>query len=157
LPNTIEKSDQFVYHTVAMRPVMDVDSLAKRFSLYGYNFVPLVKEELDLICDLDILFLRPQRPGGIVWAGDIDNRLKTLLDAMRLPERGEDYSARTPASDQQPFFCLLEDDQLITRVAVETDQLLEPAEGSQDNADARLIIMARLRPHEVTPFNLHFG
>ena len=114
-------------------------------------------EELDLICDLDILFLRPDRPGSVVWAGDIDNRLKTLLDAMRIPEVGEDYASREPSDDEVPFFCLLEDDKLITKVAVETDRLLEPIGNSVDAADARLVITVRLRPYEITPYNMHFG
>jgi hypothetical protein len=66
--------------------IENMQSLAAKYSLYGFNFVPLVTQELGLICALDILFLRPDKPGGVVWAGDIDNRLKTLLDSLRLPE-----------------------------------------------------------------------
>ena len=56
-------------------PVYDVQSLAAKHSLYGFNFVPLVTSHLNLICGLDILFLRPDKPGGLIWAGDIDNEL----------------------------------------------------------------------------------
>ncbi|MER8529584.1 hypothetical protein [Mesorhizobium sp. M1272] len=136
-------------------PLTDIESLAKRHAHYGFNFVPLVTAELDLICGLDILFLRPDRPGGVIWAGDIDNRIKTLLDAMRIPEAGEGYSARQPDSDEQPFFCLLEDDKLISKISVETDRLLQPI--NNEAADARLVITVRIRPYELHGDNMHYG
>src|ERR1700730_6938816 len=64
------------------RPITDKGPLAERHAQFGFNFVPLVTQELDLICGLEILFLRPDKPGQAIWAGDIDNRLKTLLDAL---------------------------------------------------------------------------
>ena len=52
----------------------------------GFRFVPLVNQSLNLIAELEIMFLRPQEPGAILrHAGDIDNRIKTLLDALRMP------------------------------------------------------------------------
>src|SRR5215207_1468266 len=68
----------------------DVESIAKRHSHYGFNFVPLVTKELDLICLLDILLLRPRVTIDSAWTGDVDNRLKTLIDALR---------SRSPMSD----------------------------------------------------------
>src|SRR4051794_23719037 len=100
-------------------PLTKAVELAGRHALYGFNFVPLVTQELDLICGLDILFLRPDKPGSVVWAGDMNNRLKTLLDALRIPEAAENYSQRSPGADELPFFCLLEDDKLITKVVVD--------------------------------------
>ncbi|AEH88399.1 hypothetical protein [Mesorhizobium opportunistum] len=131
--------------------------LSARHSHYGFGFVPLVTAELDLTCSLDILFLRPDRPGDVVWGGDIDNRLKTFLDALRIPEAGENYAGRIPQDDEKPFFCLLEDDKLITRVAVDTDRLLEPINGQFNANDARLIVTVRIRPYEFMPENMHFG
>lgn len=136
-------------------PLTDIESLAERHAHYGFNFVPLVTKELDLICGLDILFLRPDKPGSVVWAGDIDNRIKTLLDAMRIPEPGENYSARQPEPDEQPFFCLLEDDSLISKISVETDRLLEPI--NNEATDARLVITVRIRPYELHGDNMHYG
>jgi hypothetical protein len=140
-------------------PVIDPDKLAARHAMYGFNFVPLVTQELDLVCAIDILFLRPDRPGSVVWAGDIDNRLKTLLDAFRLPEAAEGYSQRKPGKGEMPLYCLLEDDKLISKVAVETDRLLQPLTGknSIDAHDARLVITVSLRPYELHLWNIHFG
>ena len=142
----LEGSQQHDYHP---------DSLAKKFALYGFNFVPLVTQDLNLICGLEILFLRPGNPGSLLKSGDIDNRLKTLFDAMRPPEAQENYSARIPAQDEQPFYCLLEDDNLITKVSVETDQLLQ-VESTDDN-EARLVITVRLRPYELHLGNMQFS
>jgi hypothetical protein len=140
-------------------PAQTIDDLAKKYAMYGFNFVPLVTQELDLMCSLDILFLRSGRPGSVVWPGDIDNRLKTLLDALRIPEAGENYSSRCAGEDEKPLFCLLEDDKLITRVAVETDDLLEPLDGKLqiDPADSRLIITVKIKPYHFSPFNSYFG
>jgi hypothetical protein len=138
-------------------PVYDIPTLAGRHSLYGFNFVPLVTSDLNLICGLDILFLRPDRPGGLIWAGDIDNRLKTLFDSLRIPEANERYSDRTPGPDEKPFFCLLEDDKLITKISVETDQLLQFVTPTEEMSEVRLVITVRLRPYEPTLGTIQFG
>jgi hypothetical protein len=117
-----------------------------------------VTEDLDLLCALDILFLRPDRPGDLIWGGDIDNRLKTLFDAMRIPVANEDYVNRTPASDEQPMFCLLEDDKLITKIAVETDQLLQLPLGKEDDShQVRLVIRVTVRPYDMHVGNMQFS
>src|SRR5579862_2503966 len=54
------------------------------------EYQPLVRKSLDLNCELQILFLRQQDPGELVsQGGDIDNRVKTLLDALRVPSKAE--------------------------------------------------------------------
>jgi hypothetical protein len=133
------------------------NDLAAYHAMYGFNFVPLVTKQLDLVCSLDILFLRPDRPGDLVWGGDIDNRLKTFLDALRIPEAGEGYVNRTPQADEKPMYCLLEDDKLITRVSVETDRLLEPVNGAYSAENARLVVTVRIRPYELHTSNMHLG
>ncbi len=145
----------YVKTTLPQFPNKDV--LAKRFSLFGFNFVPLVTQDLHLFCGLEILFLRPDPPGEVLKSGDIDNRLKTLFDALRMPEQNENYSQRTALSDETPFYCLLEDDKLITKISVETDQLLERVAPQPDMNDARLVITVRLRPYELHFGNLPFG
>lgn len=128
------------------RPANTIGELAQKHAHYGFNFVPLVTEELDLLCGLEVLLLRPDRPGSVVLAGDIDNRLKTLLDALRIPEANEDYVKRVPGTDESPFFCLLEDDKLLTKVSVETDRLLEPLGEKPEASDVRIIITVNVRP-----------
>jgi hypothetical protein len=129
-------------------------ALAQRHSLYGHQFVPLVSNDLLLRCELEILFLRPDLPDRTSWGGDIDNRMKTLLDALRIPEAGEDYGLRKLDDDKRPMFCLLEDDKLISRLSVETDQLLDV--GAVDKPDIALVITVRIRPYHVIFRNLNF-
>ncbi len=121
--------------------------LAAQYQRCGYEFVPLVAEELSLLCSVSILFLRPDPPGSLIKSGDIDNRLKTLFDAFRIPNnQGELGGYDTPGSDERPFFCLLEDDRLITKLAVETDILLAPAHDPPDRNECRLVITVTTRP-----------
>ncbi len=135
-----------------------VEHLAHQYERMGYNFVPLVTEELRLICGLDILFIRNSVPGEIVnSAGDLDNRIKTLLDALRMPTNQMELGGYTPNDDETPFFCLLSDDKLITHLSIETDMLLQPTSPKADQNDVRLVIAVRLRPFDVGWDNISFG
>jgi hypothetical protein len=129
----------------------NIRELSKKHSLYGFNFVPLVTHSLDLFCSLDILMLRRDKPDNVSWGGDIDNRLKTLMDALSIPTANERYVDRVPESDERPLFTLLEDDKLITKVSVETDQL-ELISDPPNASDVRIMIAVGLRP-----FNVHIG
>lgn len=58
----------------------------------------------------------------------MDNRLKTLFDALRKPSDQEAQQAKiTGLPNGEPIHCLLQDDSLVTKVSVETDRLLRPA------------------------------
>lgn len=95
----------------------------------AFTFAPLVSSKVGLVAELDVLFLRRQRPGELLrHGGDIDNRLKTLLDSLRVPQakQTEIPASDSPGADEQPFYCLLEDDALVTRLTITTDQFLEP-------------------------------
>jgi len=124
-----------------------VPKLAQRFSRFGYNFVPLVIRDMDLLCSVDILFLRSDPPGSVLSAGDIDNRLKTLFDGLIVPRELSQVGEYTaPTEDEDPFYCLLEDDSLITKVSVETDTLLAPVSHPANPADARVVVTVRIKP-----------
>jgi hypothetical protein len=133
------------------------EQLAAKYPLNAYNFVPLVTEELSLVCGIEILFLRPDYPGAVISSGDIDNRLKTLFDALRIPQVGQLKVDEVPSENERPFYVLLEDDKLITRLSVETDTLLEPIGDQPNKNDARLIITVKLRPAHLSWENVAFG
>src|ERR1700747_3171775 len=85
-------------------------------------YIPLVRKSLDLNCSLEILFLRQEDPGSLILqGGDVDNRIKTLFDALRMPD--EDVEIKYPQA-QNPTYCLLESDTLISAFDVSTDRLL---------------------------------
>lgn len=57
-----------------------------------------------------------------------------------------------------PSFDLLQEDNLVSHFAVETDTLLdEPTENDADQRKARVIITVRIQPYEPTYFNLAFS
>jgi hypothetical protein len=134
-----------------------VDTLSKRFRRCGYDFVPLVTRSISLYCELDILFLRPDQP-GVVKSGDIDNRLKTLFDALRIPRDASELGGYdTPSENERPFFCLLEDDSAITKISVETDMLLNTSNDLSQTNDAHLVITVHLHPISLDINNMAFG
>jgi hypothetical protein len=144
--------------------------LAEKFGCEDYRFVPLVTEELEIICALEILILRPDKPGSLIQSGDIDGRLKTIFDALRKPSNKEELAGNTPEPDEKPFYCLLEDDKLITHISIRTDVLLEPVCAKKDVAsqigpypkrqishdDVRLLLSVTLRPTKLGWGNLDF-
>jgi len=100
----------------------------------GITFIPAVYAGLCLIARLDILFLRPEDPGKVVTqGGDLDNRIKTLFDGLRVPKHDE--LPKNIATSTDPVWCLLEDDALVTEFSVRTDRLL-----AAENDDVLLII-----------------
>ncbi len=135
-----------------------VDGLAWRFELGDYNFVPLITDNLDVLCNIDVLYLSNYPPGSVFKSGDIDNRLKTLFDALTMPKdklQLGDYVS--PEEEEKPFFCLLEDDSLITKASVETDTLLSPVSTLPDSNDARVIITVETKLAHVKFDNIAFA
>ena len=153
------QSDGFV---TAMQKDYDLhhnlDNLTNRFERFGYRFIPSTTRTLGVMCGLDILFLRNDPPGAIVTGGDIDNRLKTLIDGLQMPrDKSQLGEYLQPGDGEDPFFCLLEDDSLITRLSVETDTLLQPLDDEPNVNDARVVITVTLKPYAMTADNYGFG
>jgi hypothetical protein len=118
----------------------------------GHNCIPLVRRSLFLTCSLNILFLRKEGPGALVASGgDLDNRIKTLFDGLRMPTFDE---GRAEKADLDPLFCLLEDDALITDVVIRTDRLLSRPGSS--SSEVRLIIDVDVYPTHVRTDNSGF-
>lgn len=138
------------------------DNPVKSIERYGYSWLPIVQRNNGLVCELDILMLREGSPGGALH--DIDNRLKTVFDALRMANGPQELGAGTPhgeqvaGPDEMPFCVLVEDDRLITKVSVATDMLLEPVPDVEDQNDAvRLVIGVTVRPYHVHLDNLAFS
>jgi hypothetical protein len=133
--------------------------LGKNWERVGYNFIPLVTEEMVLRCSLDILLLRPGDKKHIYHQGDIDGQLKTLFDALRIPTNAGDLGEKNaPIDDENPFFCLLEDDRLITEVHVKTDELLLlPGHKEIKANEAFAVIDVQLNHKNARTFDNYFG
>jgi hypothetical protein len=156
-----EETKDFIAVHASPPPMPVSEALATFYHRGNYRFVPLAREAEALIAGVEILFLRPDVPGSVIRSGDIDNRLKTLFDALRMPAGAHEMGGYdSPDVGEMPFFVLLEDDKLLSHVSVETDTLLQPtptANGQFLANDARLIITVNLRPYHVRLRNLHFA
>jgi len=123
----------------------------------GFNFLPLVRKSLELTCELKIVFLRRGEPGSLVLpGGDIDNRMKTFFDGLKIPAAltGRLSDAEAASGDSNPFLCLVEEDALITGFSIETDRLLTPAQKHPDNV--RLVVEATIRVMRINQHNVGF-
>jgi hypothetical protein len=127
----------------------------------GFKWLPIVNKNNGLICKLDILMLRAGPPGEVIH--DVDNRLKTLFDALRMPDgkelgAGTDQGKVNPGPDEVPFYVLLQDDREITHVSVTTYTLLEPvAEVERGELAVRLVVGVTVRPYMPYRENLGYG
>jgi hypothetical protein len=133
------------------------DNLANHFSkVSGYRFCPLITKGLGVHCDLDIVFLRTEPPGQIINSGDIDNRLKTIFDALRMPATVAELGGHSPDPGEDPFYCLLEDDNLVSNLSIQTATLLQPTGDDYDPNDSRLLISVTMQPHTLGIGNMSF-
>ncbi len=115
------------------------------------RFAPLVTTALDLYAELNVLMLRHQPRGDLITdGGDIDNRLKTLLDGLRIPRNPSEMPSGE--SPDGLFYCLLEDDSLVTKVSVETDQFLS----LETSEDVLAIVHVTVKKTRVTYANIGF-
>jgi hypothetical protein len=136
-----------------------LDSIAQNYTRCGFRFVPLVTEGHALCCELDILFLRRDAPGKIIHSGgDIDNRIKVLFDALRMPDNCAELGTSKPSPDEDPMFVLLQSDALITKVSVTTDRLLTALGDDEHHNDVQLVIAVKVKVVKVSPHlsNLQF-
>ena len=119
-----ERMNQFISYIT--KDPSDNDELSLLYNVGDRDYACLVSDRLKVYAELDILFLRPSEPGQIITKGDIDNRLKTLLDALQRPQNENE----SPKNDQlirtpNPCHCVLSEDSLISRISVTTDTLLD--------------------------------
>ena len=125
------------------------DRHADKYDRCGYRFLPLIGEgfggSADTVCSIDILFLRRDEPGGLVQdgGGDIDNRIKTLFDAFRMPQDCDELRGFSVQPDENPFYCLMKDDSLIAEVKVTTDRLLTPLLDGEHVNDVQLVVRVK--------------
>lgn len=125
--------------------------------LPNYTFVPLVTVNHQLECALNIRLLRRTDVGDNQF--DIDNLTKPLWDALKKPNNQEQLGgALEPLSDETPFFVLLEDDSLITKLTSVSDEILEPPKGVEqfDRNHVRVWIEVLIRPQMPAPYNVIF-
>jgi hypothetical protein len=117
----------------------------------NFSFIGLVSSRIHLLAELDVIFFRQQPPGELLrYGGDIDNRVKTLLDALRVPVAQEIPAGDSPRPGEAPFHCLLEDDALVAKLSVDTERWLEDVPENH----VMLVIHVNTRPTRGTWGNI---
>ncbi len=131
-------------------PERFLDNLAKNYEKGGIGFIPIATELNGLVLSLDILLLRPEGPGQILdSAGDIDNRMKVLIDALRVPRDLTEMKRKEGDDpDPNPMYCLMTDDKLITALKVKTDRLLI----TEGNTEQEACVVIRIETAQIDPF-----
>ena len=132
------------------RPIGDVPAAwLYHHPVRDIQFVPLITHVREARCRLAVRLFRRQPPGEIIArGGDLDNRLKTLFDALRMPHNADELPEGVPLGPS-PFLCLLDDDALITKVSIETFGLLTPPRPGEDADYVELDVGVEVVP--VTP------
>jgi hypothetical protein len=116
-----------------------------RQKVNGNDFVWLVTKRLDMYAQLDIQVLIHSKDRTF---RDIDNKLKTVCDALRKPRGSELANGYQPKKGESSFFCLLEDDEAVYQIAVDTDFLLCKHKDSKfklENDESMWIINVKLK------------
>lgn len=138
---------------VAVPPEGLILDLCEPIEKHGAWFRPLVRESYALHCGLSIRFLRKERPGKVYQGGDLDGRIKTLVDALTMPRHREQV-LETDTSEQNPRFCLLEDDSMVSGFEVESERLLGDQNSPKDWV--KLTIEVDVRVRQATVYNQSF-
>jgi hypothetical protein len=149
-PSPIDAPPFIAQHRSPDHGIID---LCEAIEKHGAWFRPLVRNSFALHCGLNILFLRKEAPGKVYQGGDIDGRIKTLLDALAMPQHVEQVLEQN-TTDFSPMNCLLEDDSLVSGIKVETERLLGASENSPDHV--RLIIEVDVRVRQAMIYNQSF-
>jgi hypothetical protein len=127
-------------------PARKKDNINLIQNVGAFQFAPLVSQAAgwNTVAELQILFLRPSDPGQLIGhEGDLDNRLKSLFDGLRMPSGVSELPDNAqPGPNETPFFCLLQDDALVTGFSVVTDRLLIPVGRNEVDLTIHARVMA---------------
>lgn len=107
----------------------------------GNHYLPIVAAQHSLTARIDITWFRDEPPGKVLQIGDIDNRLKTLLDCLQTPPVGQATNEDLGTSLKEPFFTVLDDDALISEFSVKTVRDLRTCA-----AQGKVLLMIQVRP-----------
>lgn len=115
----------------------------------GHTFVPLYGEDVGVGVDLDITLLTgmPAKK-RVISAGDLDNRIKRLIDGLRIPSGHGEMSKTLPESGR--WHCLLRDDSAVLGLRARLGTYL----GSDDPSVSCAILRVKPVALKVTTGNL---
>jgi hypothetical protein len=114
-------------------------------------YIPVIDRTLNISCSLHVRIDRPERPGSLFErggenGGDLDNRIKTLLDALRVPHNVNEARRSETRPDLNFCVCLFDDDSMVTSLYIETRPSLRPL----PRGHVELTIDVEIRAHDLT-------
>lgn len=149
-PVQFTSDGEAVFSSGGNRELLD---LCEPINKHGAWFRPLVRDSYALHCGLKISFLRKEPPGKVYQGGDIDGRIKTILDALTMPQHKEQIIEHT-STETAPIFCLLQDDSLVSGLDVQSERLLTDQNHPADYV--KLLIEVDVRVRQATIYNQSF-
>ena len=142
LSTTGHAKQKFIYRRVFLKQLKMLDEHYKEYGVSKrlgftsekvrqvgpFEFFPLVTRDGNQEVMLDITILSQTGPGGGKQSsGDLDNLLKSLIDGLRMAQNSNEIRSELPEEGEKPFFCLLEDDQVIRNIQVSHNKLFFPS------------------------------
>ena len=111
-----------------------------------FCFSPLVTYDCKKVIDFEIVLLTHFEPAcsSRYPTGDADNLLKTLLDSLRMAQNKNEIRGQKPLEGEEPFYCLMEDDQLVRDIKLRHDKLLFPQKENMKKKDAFILVKAMI-------------
>lgn len=82
----------------------------------GNHFVSPAHQNYGTAVELDVLLLVPPSKARV---GDVDNRLKTLIDGLTCPANAQQMQGFHEPPGGGPTYCLMSDDNLVQRISVD--------------------------------------
>lgn len=120
----------------------------------GFKFVSIVHKSLAVVAELDVRFFFPSSDivsSTSIIIRDVDNKLKTLFDGLRIPQQSQEIPEDWIQDEEQnPLYCLLEDDGLIAKVSVSSGYSLKPL----DQGEVFVIVNIKVKGKMGTLHNL---
>ncbi|GLS36076.1 hypothetical protein GCM10010869_16650 [Mesorhizobium tianshanense] len=112
-------------------------------------FVPFYGEAVGVGVKLEIKLLTgmPQQQ-AVISSGDLDNRIKRIIDAMRAPTQKGELTANLEPNSR--WYCVMDDDSSVKEVTAS----LAPYLDSNDRSESFVFIRVRTSPNAVTFANL---
>lgn len=108
----------FTFGTPMPNDKVGVERVSSSFSWGGKRVLPIATQDNWLACGIDIILLcRDFR--SVINSGDLDNRVKTLIDALQIPTAKE----RPGQAQEDPLCVVMENDKFISEIKVLGDKL----------------------------------
>ena len=94
------------------------DKTPPRMEIDGHQFIGIAHRRSKLAAVIEVLLLTPPALGK---PGDPDNRVKTLIDGLTVPQNAQQVDRSHDSTDpDDPTLCLLQDDALARRVTIDS-------------------------------------